>query len=77
MAVVTKGNFSINLGIFQIGGELSDDDRQCAWELYTEIVTRLAVHGRTGGFDGIKEEFAGELYHESLGSLYSFFKEMR
>ncbi len=77
MAVMAKGNFSINLGVVKIGGDFSNDDRQCAWELYTEIVTRLAVHGKTGGFDNVKEEFDGELYHESLESVYSFFREMR
>lgn len=77
MAVLKKGNFSINLDIFKIGGVLSDDDRQCAWELYTEIVTRLAVHGRSVSEGSIKEQFKGELYTESLDSLYSFFQEMR
>ncbi|MEJ1339478.1 MAG: hypothetical protein RPU64_03600 [Candidatus Sedimenticola sp. (ex Thyasira tokunagai)] len=77
MAVLTKGNFSINLGIFKVSGDLSDDDRQCAWELYTEIVTRLAVHGRPDSGQPIKEQFKGELYMESLTSLYSFFGEMR
>lgn len=77
MAVLTKGNFSINLGIFKVSGDLSDDDRQCAWELYTEIVTRLAVHGRTAPAESIVDQFKGELYTESLSSLYSFFREMR
>jgi hypothetical protein len=77
MAVLTKGNFSINLGIFKVGGDFSDDDRQCAWELYTEIVTRLAVYGRSNMQGSLKDNFQGELYTESLSSLYSFFREMR
>ncbi len=77
MAVLTKGNFSINLGIFKVGGDLTDDDRQCAWELYTEIVTRLAVHGRATAGSSVEDQFKGELYLESLSSLYSFFGEMR
>ena len=63
MAVLNKGSFSLNLGIVQLGGELSDDDRQCAWELYTELSTRVAV--------------TGELYIESLSSVYKFFQESR
>ena len=77
MAVLTKGNFAINLGIFKVGGELTDDDRQCAWELYTEIVTRLAVHGRLNTDASLEDQFKGELFSESLESLYSFFGEMR
>ncbi|MFH1982908.1 MAG: hypothetical protein ABIL58_13780 [Pseudomonadota bacterium] len=77
MAVITKGNFSINLGIFKVGGDFSDEDRQCAWELYTEIITRLSVHGRITPSANIFDEFKGELFNESLSSLYAFFKEMR
>ncbi len=77
MAVLTKGNFSINLGIFKIGGDFSDDDRQCAWELYTEIVTRLSVYGRSNLKVTIEEQFKDELLDESLSSLYTFFQEMR
>lgn len=77
MAVLTKGNFSINLGIFKISGHLSEDDRQCAWELYTEIITRLAVYGRSQCHESFEEQFRGELYLESLSSLYLFFQEMR
>jgi len=77
MAVLKKGNLSINLGIFKVGGDFSDDDRQCAWELYTEIVTRLAVHGRTNLDVPLEEQFEGELLTESFSSLYAFFREMR
>ena len=77
MAVLTKGNFSINLGVFKVGGDFSDDDRQCAWELYTEIVTRLAVHGRSNLDVSLEEQFKGELLTESLSSLYAFFRKMR
>lgn len=77
MAVLAKGIFSINLGIVKVTGDFSDDDRQCAWELYTEIVTRLAVHGRSDETLPLREQFKGELYSESLSSLYAFFREMR
>lgn len=75
MAVLNKGSFSLNLGIVQLGGELSDDDRQCAWELYTELSTRVAVTGKAS--DAGCSDFSGELYIESLSSLYMFFQEAR
>jgi len=75
MATVSKGSFSLNLGFITIGGELSEEDRQCAWELYTEIVTRLAVNGRD--CEELANQFEGEVYAESFSSLYSFFKEAR
>lgn len=75
MAVLNKGSFSLNLGIVKLGGELSDDDRQCAWELYTELSTRVSVTGKPG--DEECSDFSGELYIESLRSLYKFFQEAR
>jgi hypothetical protein len=75
MAVLKKGSFSLNLGIVQIGGELGDDDRQCAWELYTELSTRVAVTGKRNDPDC--NDFTGELLIESLSSLYKFFQEAR
>jgi hypothetical protein len=41
MATLTKGSFSLNLGIVKLGADLSDDDRQCAWELCTKLSTRM------------------------------------
>lgn len=75
MAVLEKGNFSLDLGFVSLGGDLSDDDRQCAWELYTEIATRVAVVGKRDDKDC--KDFSGELYSESLDSLYKFFQECR
>ena len=75
MATLTKRTFSLNLGIVQLDGELSDEDRQCAWELYTELSTRIAVTGKSK--DRQCTNFDGELYIESLLSLYSFFQEAR
>jgi hypothetical protein len=75
MATITKGAFSLNLGLIQLGTELSDEDRQCAWELYTEIATRVAVVGKR--VDKSATNFDGELYAESLDSLYKFFQEAR
>lgn len=75
MAVLTKGSFTLNLGIVRLAAELSDDDRQCAWELYAELSTRTAVSGKT--LDDECSDFSGELYIESLSSLYNFFQESR
>jgi len=75
MASVTKGRFTLNLGIVKLATELSDEDRQCAWELYTEIATRVAVSGKRG--DEECQNFDGELLKESLDSLYKFFGECR
>lgn len=75
MATITKGSFSLDLGFFKLDTELSDEDRQCAWELYTEIATRVAVVGKRK--DKTAKNFDGELYSESLDSLYNFFKEAR
>ena len=46
MAVMTKGTFSIDIGFVKLGGDFTEDDRQCAWELYTELATRVAVTGK-------------------------------
>jgi hypothetical protein len=73
MPTLTKGSFSLNLGIVKLGGDLSDDDRQCAWELYTELSTHVAVTWKADDPDCV--EFGGELYIESLDSLYNFFRE--
>ncbi len=75
MASFTKGKFTIDLGIVKLGGDLTDEDRQCAWELYAEIATRVAVSGKRG--DKECTDFNGELYVESLNSLYTFFGECR
>jgi hypothetical protein len=75
MPEIKEGSFDLNFGLVRLGAKLSEDDRQCAWELYTEIVTRVAVVGKRD--DGTCEDFSGELYVESLDSLYNFFRECR
>lgn len=75
MPTLKKGSFLLNLGIVCFGGTLAEDDRQCAWELYTELSTRVAVTGK--GKDDECTDFSGELYIESLSSLYNFFQEAR
>ena len=75
MATITKGDFSLDLGFVKLGADLSDEDRQCAWELYTEIATRVAVVGKR--LDKTGKDFNGELFSESLDSLYNFFRECR
>jgi len=75
MPVFTKGSFNINLGIVSIGGEIDEADRQCAWELYCEIVSRVGVVGKLDQQG--KQTFAGEVLVESLESVHQFFLEAR
>jgi hypothetical protein len=75
MPELTEGNFTINFGVVKLGGKLSEQDRQCAWQLYTEIVTRVAVSGKRR--DETSSDFTGEVIAESLSSLHTFFKEAR
>jgi hypothetical protein len=75
MPNIKEGSFGLNLGIFKLEGKLSEEDRQCAWELYTEIATRVAVVGKRA--DAACQDFSGELYADSLDSLYTFFRECR
>jgi hypothetical protein len=75
MPEIKEGSFQLDLGLVKLEAKLSEDDRQCAWELYTEIVTRVAVVGKRR--DLSCEDFSGELYAESLDSLYNFFRECR
>ncbi|MBI3947107.1 MAG: hypothetical protein HY321_14375 [Armatimonadetes bacterium] len=75
MPEIKRGSFSLNLGFFQVQTEVSEEDRQCAWELYTEICTRRALTGKVG--DPTCQDFGGEILTESLDSLYAFFREAR
>ena len=75
MAVVKKGNFSIDIGFIKLGADFEEGDRQCAWELYTELATRVAVTGKSKDPDCT--DFSGEVYAESLVSLHTFFGEAR
>ncbi len=73
--VLEKGSFELNLKLFKLKAELSDIDRQCAWELYTELSTRRAVTGKVN--DKKCKDFDGEIYAESFDSVYRFFQESR
>ena len=75
MAVMKKGNFSIDIGFLKLGADFEEGDRQCAWELYTELATRIAVTGKSEDRDCT--DFSGEVYAESLASLFVFFGESR
>jgi hypothetical protein len=75
MPEIRRGNFGINLGVFQVQAEISEDDRQCAWDLYTEICTRRSLTGRAGDPDCT--DFSGEVLVESLDSVHVFFRETR
>lgn len=75
MPELTEGDFTINFGVVKLRGKLSEQDRQCAWQLYTEIVTRVAVSGKRR--DETSSDFSGEVIAESLASLHAFFQEAR
>ena len=46
MPVLTKGSFTLDLKIVKLGADLTEDDRQCAWELYTEMVYTGCRYGK-------------------------------
>jgi hypothetical protein len=75
MVATKKVNLGFDFGFVKLGADLDDSDRQCAWELFTEIATRVAVTGKSK--DSTCEDFSGEIYAESLTSLYVFFGEAR
>lgn len=75
MPEIRRGSFGINLGVFQVHAEISEEDRQCAWELYAEICTRRSLTGRAGDPDCT--DFSGEVLVESLDSVHAFFRETR
>jgi len=75
MALFKELAFGVNIGIVKLEEKLSGEERQCAWEFYTEIATRVAVVGKRK--DKNATNFEGELYSESLDSLYKFFHESR
>ncbi len=75
MSSLTEGSLTLDFGIVKLSGKLSEADRQCAWELYTEIVTRVAVSGKRN--DETSADFKGEVLVESLSSLHAFFQEAR
>jgi hypothetical protein len=75
MPVVRHGKFGLNFGLLQVQAEVSEDDRQCAWETYCEIVTRVSVSGKSTDRDCTN--FTGEVLVESLDSLHTFFRELR
>lgn len=75
MPELTEGGLTINFGVVKLSGKLSEKDRQCAWQLYTEIVTRVAVSGKR--HDETSSDFSGEVIAESLSSLHAFFQEAR
>jgi hypothetical protein len=75
MPELREGSFELNFGVVKLGGKLSEVDRQCAWKLYTEIVTRVAVSGKRR--DSTCQDCSGEIIIESFESLHTFFREAR
>jgi hypothetical protein len=75
MPEIKRGGFSLNLGLLKVQADISEDDRQCAWELYAEICTRLSLTGKR--YDPECKDFSGEVLVESLDSVHTFFREAR
>ena len=75
MPELKRGIFSLNVGLLKLQAEISEEDRQCAWELYTEICTRLSLTGKRD--DPECKDFSGEVFVEGLDSIHTFFRETR
>jgi hypothetical protein len=75
MATLKKLSASFDFIFVKLSADLDESDRQCAWEFFTELATRVAVTGKPK--DTACEDFSGEIYVESLTSLYIFFGEAR
>lgn len=63
------------LNFTKLGDDYHELDRQFAWELYTELSTRVAVTGKANDPTCVNTD--GELWFESLASLLVFCKELR
>ena len=63
------------LNFAKLGEDYRELDRQFAWELYTELSTRVAVTGKAT--DPTCVNIEGELWFESFASLLVFCKELR
>ena len=59
----------------KLGEDYHEMDRQFAWELYTELSTRVPVTGKANDPTCVNTE--GELWIESFASLLAFCKELR
>ena len=75
MPVYIRSKYRITLGVEMVAGDLNAEDRQCAWELYCELVSRTALIGREDA-DG-KQMLDGDVMIESLESLQEFVSEAR
>jgi hypothetical protein len=75
MAIFKKGGFELNLGLLKVSTEVTEEDKQCAWELYVELCTRLSMTGKQT--DDECTNFEGEVLAESLDSVHMFFSEAR
>ena len=63
------------LNFIKLGEDYQELDRQFAWELYTELSTRVAVTGKANDATCVNTD--GELWYESFSSLLAFCKELR
>src|SRR4051794_32393609 len=75
--VFERDGFSVRLSFRPLAGELAEIDRQFAWEIYLELVTRIGLCGQLDPLDpaGKKESFRGELLGQSLESVRAFSEE--
>lgn len=63
------------LNFSKLGEDYRELDRQFAWELYTELSTRVSVTGKSNDPTCVNTD--GELWFESFASLLVFCKELR
>ena len=76
MTYALKNPHALNLQNFtKLGDDYHELDRQFAWELYTELSTRVAVTGKANDPTCVNTD--GELWFESFSSLLAFCKELR
>lgn len=75
MTIYKQGGFELNFGLLKVSSTVTEDDKQCAWELYVELCTRLSMTGKQTDEDCTN--FQGEVIYESLESVHAFFGEAR
>ena len=75
MPEIKKSSISLDFGFLKVQTEISEEDRQCAWELYAETVTRVSLIGKQDDPDC--RDFSGEIFSESFDSMHKYFCEVR
>lgn len=75
MAKFARGDEELSFGFSALAGDVSHEDRQCAWELYAHMITRVAVRGKVG--ERGEDTFKREVLADSLESLRRFYLDAR